>query len=142
MLTGARWRFFWAEDSPARTSFGDGRVTRPWDFSDFVDDGEFHVYRFDFTDATEGKLIAFRWDGTAAYSSYEVDYVRLLDSTAPVSTVAIERSGDDVIISWEGAHTLQAASDISGAWSDSDQTSPATFTPADDSATFFRIRSN
>ena len=142
VLTGARWRFFWAEDSPARTSFGDGRVTRPWDFSDFVDDGEFHVYRFDFTDATEGKLIAFRWDGTAAYSSYEVDYVRLLDSTAPVSTVAIERSGDDVIISWEGAHTLQAASDISGPWSDSDQTSPATFTPADDSATFFRIRSN
>ena len=139
---GARWRFYWTEDAPARTGFGG--VGRPFHFSEFVDDGEFHVYRIDFTDATEGKLNGFRWHGSASAdgASYEVDYVRLLDSTAPVSTVAIERSGDDVIISWEGAHTLQAASDISGPWSDSDQTSPATFTPADDSATFFRIRSN
>ena len=139
---GARWRFYWAEDAPARTGFGG--VGRPFHYSEYEDDGEFHVYRIDFSDATEGKLIGFRWHGSAsaAGASYEVDYIRLLDSFAPAPTLAIERSGDDVIINWEGAYTLQTASDISGPWSDSDQTSPATFTPADDSATFFKARSN
>jgi|TARA_B100001964_G_scaffold41173_1_gene45463 hypothetical protein len=135
---GARWRFYWTEDAPARTGFGG--VGRPFHFSEFVDDGEFHVYRIDFTDATEGKLNGFRWHGSASAdgASYEVDYIRLLDSFAPAPTLAIERSGDDVIINWEGAYTLQTASDIKGPWSDSDQTSPAVFTPTDDLATFFR----
>ena len=139
---GARWRFYWAEDAPARTGFGG--VGRPFHYSEYEDDGEFHVYRIDFSDATEGKLIGFRWHGSAsaAGASYEVDYIRLLDSFAPAPTLAIERSGDDVIINWEGAYTLQTASDISGPWSDSDQTSPAIFTPADDLAAFFRARIN
>ena len=139
---GARWRFYWAEDAPARTGFGG--VGRPFHYSEYEDDGEFHIYRIDFSDATEGKLIGFRWHGSAsaAGASYEVDYIRLLDSFAPAPTLAIERSGDDVIINWEGAYTLQTASDISGPWSDSDQTSPAIFTPADDLAAFFRARIN
>lgn len=143
-VVGSSWQFFWGENSPGRTNFG--APGQPFNTGDFVDDGEFHVYQIDLSTATEAELTAFRWDPSGGEGAiYELDYARVLDCTMPPSeapTLAIERAGQDVIISWEGSSTLQSASDIGGPWTDLGQTSPATFPTSGEAAAFYRARSN
>ena len=74
------WQVFWGEDAPGRGNFG--AVGQPFSFGG-VDDGQFHVYRLDFTSAVEGPLTAFRLDpGGGSGTILHVDYVRLGSCTS------------------------------------------------------------
>lgn len=92
------WESFWGEDAPGRTNFG--APGQPFQYSP-INDGQFHVYRFDFTEAVEGPLRAFRFDpGQGAGNMVEVDYVRLGSCTIfepPVLTVDPEDPLENVV---------------------------------------------
>ncbi len=111
--TGSGFQTFWQEDAIGRSNFG--APGQPFDLPAIIDDGEFHIYRIDYTPATEGPLEGFRLDpGAGAGNLLDIDYIRLLGCTQPAS-IAFERGeGNMMAITWTGI--LQSADAIAGGW--------------------------
>lgn len=137
VTSGGNWQVFWAEDAEGRSNFG--APGQPFTIGEIVDDGEFHVYRIDFTQATEGPLFAFRLDPAGgAGALLNIDYVRLLGCMAPpeTPTVSIARAdGNQITLTWTG--TLEGVDDITGTWTVVDGTSPMTIS-TDGQQQFYR----
>jgi hypothetical protein len=74
-------------------------------------------------------------------ASAPVQFFRLLTATTPPSSLAIARAGKTVVLSWQGASTLQSAPSLAGPWGNvTGATSPYPWDPASAPRQFFRLR--
>lgn len=85
--------------------------------------------RFRFVQAGTGSW----WWGIDDFGLYS------LGGGAVVGPLAVARQGNNIVVSWTGAGTLQAASDVTGPWGDLTGGSPQTITPSGQRK-FYRLR--
>jgi hypothetical protein len=117
VTAGAPWtsRIYWAENAVGR---GMSEATSaPLQVEQ---DGEYHTYQFDFTQAVEGSLNNIRLDpGDGAGISLLLDYWRI-GTLSPTLRVAAQLDGS-LRLSWPAAATgygLQTAPSLTGPWTD------------------------
>ena len=110
-------RFYWAENTDGRRNLAE---LTAHSITELATDGEFHVYRVDFRQATEGSFSVLRIDpGNGEGSSLQLDYLRLGGFT-PTLSIATE-AGGKLRLSWPAAVTqsgykLQSTTSIGANW--------------------------
>jgi hypothetical protein len=109
------FRFYWAEDAQGRNNLSE---LTAYSISDINTDGAYHVYRMDFTKATEGRFRTMRFDtGDGPDNSMEFDYIRA-GGFAPALSVALQ-TGGSLQIAWSATaagYVLQSVSNLTGTW--------------------------
>lgn len=109
------FKFYWAENVAGRNNLSE---LTAYSISGILTDGAYHVYRMDFTRATEGKFTVMRFDpGDGADAAMEFDYIRL-GGFDPVLNIAQQPDGS-LRIAWSSsasAYALQSATTPAGTW--------------------------
>ncbi len=104
---------YWSENAPNR---GFSEPTH-FEFSDLIEDGQYHVYRVDFRKSLDGVINGIRIDpGGSAGLTAHFDYIRL---GSFVPRLKIEQAAGAVRILWPTAATgfiLESASGLTGTW--------------------------
>ena len=110
---------YWSENAPNR---GYSEATH-FQFSDIVEDGQFHVYRIDLRKSLDGLLNGIRIDpsGSAGLTAH-FDYIRL---GGFVPRLQFEKLDDTLRLLWPTSatgFTLQSAPAVTGTWASASET--------------------